>query len=185
MLRIGSVLLAVTCWTAAVPSASAQPWGRAQEMYDAGYEEGYRRGERDARRGDRFDIDDALYRRSHPQFRRGYSAGYRAGYNTSRRGVWSQRVPIRPGRDVRGGYQDPAFARGHADGYEHGLEDGRDRDRYDPVRHGDYRDGDQGYDRAYGSRDAYKNNYRAGFRQGYEQGYRDGNRWGDRRIRPF
>jgi hypothetical protein len=77
-----------------------------------------------------------------------------------------------PGRTR--GYQEPAFARGYSDGWEKGLDDGRDRDRYDPVRHGDYKDGDNGYDRSYGSKDAYRNNYRAGFRQGYEDGYRDG-----------
>ena len=43
----------------------------------------------------------------------------------------------------------------------------------DPVRHGDYKDGDNGYNRSYGTKDAYKNNYRSGFRQGYEAGYRD------------
>jgi hypothetical protein len=82
-------------------------------------------------------------------------------------------------RDRRGpiGYQEPAYARGFSDGYERGLNDGRDRDRYDPVGERDYRDGDNGYFRDYGSRDAYRNNYRAGFRQGYEDGYRDGQRY--------
>jgi flagellar biosynthesis/type III secretory pathway protein FliH len=74
------------------------------------------------------------------------------------------------------GVREPAFARGYSDGWEKGLDDGRDRDRYDPVRHGDYRSADEGYTRAYGSKDAYRNNYRAGFRQGYEDGYRDGRR---------
>jgi flagellar biosynthesis/type III secretory pathway protein FliH len=188
MLRLGSVLLALTCFMAVVSPAVAQPRNPRYDFYDSGYREGYRNGERDARRGDRFDFEGArVFRRGHPEFRRGYAAGYRAAYNDFRRLVRQ----TRPGafgsqRGARGGYQDPAFARGYADGYERGLDDGRDRDRYDPVRHGDYRDGDEGYDRGYGSRDAYKNNYRDGFRQGYEQGYRDGNRSGGRgRIRPF
>ena len=71
---------------------------------------------------------------------------------------------------------EPAFARGYSDGWDRGLGDGRDRRRYDPVRHGDYRSADDGYTREYGSKDAYRNNYRAGFRQGYEDGYRDGAR---------
>jgi hypothetical protein len=80
----------------------------------------------------------------------------------------------RPGRPRAGrGYQEPAFARGYGDGYMNGQSDGRDRDRYDPVRHKDYKQGDQGYFNAYGSKDAYRNNYRAGFRQGYEDGYRN------------
>lgn len=78
--------------------------------------------------------------------------------------------------DRRGPSREPAAARGYSDGYRRGLNDGRDRDRYDPVGHGDYRSADPGYYRDYGSRDAYRNNYRAGFRQGYEDGYRDGAR---------
>jgi hypothetical protein len=90
-------------------------------------------------------------------------------------------APLRPWRPserrgARGSYEEPAFARGYADGYQRGLDDSRDRDRYDPVGHGDYRRGDDGYFRSYGSRDTYKNNYRAGFRQGYEEGYRAGAR---------
>ena len=79
----------------------------------------------------------------------------------------------RVGRRLPRGYQEPAFARGYGDGYARGAADGRGHDRYDPVRHKDYRDGDTGYSADYGSRDAYRTNYRAGFRQGYEQGYRD------------
>lgn len=71
-------------------------------------------------------------------------------------------------------YQEPAFARGYTNGFEEGLRDGRNRNRYDPVGSRDYRSGERGYDRAYGSLDAYKDNYRAGFRKGYEAGYRDG-----------
>ncbi len=79
-------------------------------------------------------------------------------------------------RDRRGPSQEPASDRGYADGYRRGLNDGRDRDRYDPVGSGAYRSGQPGYYREYGPREAYRNNYRAGFRQGYEDGYRDGSR---------
>lgn len=78
--------------------------------------------------------------------------------------------------DRRGPSQEPASARGYSDGYRQGLDDGRERDRYDPVGNGAYRSGDPGYYREYGSREAYRNNYRAGYRQGYENGYRDGSR---------
>lgn len=84
------------------------------------------------------------------------------------------------GRPPRNGFQESAFKRGYSDGYQQGLADGRDGDRYDPVGHEEYRSGDQGYSNSYGSRDAYRNNYRAGFRQGYEDGYRDGSRSGRR-----
>jgi flagellar biosynthesis/type III secretory pathway protein FliH len=79
-----------------------------------------------------------------------------------------------PARSVPTGYQEPAYARGYADGFQQGRKDARDRGRYDPVGNTEYRNGDQGYNDSYGSREAYKNNYRAGFRQGYEEGYRSG-----------
>ena len=72
------------------------------------------------------------------------------------------------------GYQEPAFARGYADGFKHAQDDRQERRGYDPVGHRDYREADQGFYRSYGSRDAYKDNYRAGFRAGYDAGYRDG-----------
>jgi len=74
------------------------------------------------------------------------------------------------------GYKDPAFSRGHAEGYKRGFDDGRGGGRYDPVQYREYRDGDRGYVARYGSRDGYKSNYRDGFRQGYEEGYREGSR---------
>ena len=73
-------------------------------------------------------------------------------------------------------YQDPASTKGYDSGYDLGLNDGRDGQRYDPVRHRDYRDADRGYSNSYGSRDGYKSNFRTGFRQGYEDGYREGAR---------
>lgn len=48
-----------------------------------------------------------------------------------------------------------AWQNGHRDGYEKGVEDARDRDSYDPVRHSRYRNADRGYDRRYGSKDQY------------------------------
>lgn len=70
-------------------------------------------------------------------------------------------------------YEEPAFARGYSDGFRHAQEDRRERRRYDPVGHRDYREADQGFSRSYGTLDAYRNNYRAGFRAGYDAGYRD------------
>jgi len=73
------------------------------------------------------------------------------------------------------GYQEPAYTRGYSDGFRFAQDDRRDRRRYDLLAHREYQDGDQGFYREYGSRDAYKNNYRAGFRAGYDAGYRDEN----------
>jgi hypothetical protein len=98
--------------------------------------------------------------------------------STSEQRGWRQnlRSDDRGGRRIPRGYQEPAFARGYDDGYAQGVADGRGRDRYDPVRHKDYRQADQGYVGSYGSKDAYRNNYRAGFRQGYDSGYRSSTR---------
>ena len=162
---------------------SNRPSVRAQDHYDRGYRQGVRQGELDARSGVRYDArrDAALRANARDAYGAGFADGYRAGYEriyvlTAQRG--------RPGgRGNRGlglgGARvlvpDP-YARGYARGYEQGLSDGRDGDRYDPVRHRNYRDGDEGYSNDHGSRDAYRNNYRAGFRQGYEEGYRLGTR---------
>jgi hypothetical protein len=73
-------------------------------------------------------------------------------------------------------FQDPASTRGYENGYDLGLLDARKGERYDPVRHRDYRDANRGYASSQGSRDGYKTNFRTGFRQGYEDGYREGTR---------
>lgn len=164
-------------------TAGAQPrlgdggWqaGQTEDAYEAGYREGVRQGERDGRRGRNVDLqrDPAFNRRD--DFRRGFADGYRVGYERFRSRA-ARQFGDAPGRRAPGGYQEAAAARGYSDGFEAGLNDGRRGNRYDPVASRDYRDGDNGYSRSYGSRDAYRNNYRAGFRQGYEEGYRDGTR---------
>jgi hypothetical protein len=192
---------AIVASPTAVDSAQLRPRGGVvvdrgpfgisnREAYERGFREGLRRGEDDGRRGRTFDYArDSVYRSAdrgydrrygtretyRAGFRQGFSEGYRSGYDRVRV------VAVDRGRDNRGlgrgragGRQEPAYARGFADGYEQGIEDGEDRDRYDPVRHGDYREADQGYFDEYGSKDAYRNNYRVGFREGYDGGYRDG-----------
>jgi len=164
--------------------------GASRNAYDTGYREGLQRGEQDRKTGREFNYNrdgayqagDRGYERTFgsrdaykTEFRRGFATGYRVGYERYRVTV-RERHDDRRGRAVPRGYQEPAMARGYNDGYDTGLDDGRDRDRYDPVRHSDYREADQGYEREYGSKDVYKNNYRAGFRQGYEDGYREGAR---------
>jgi hypothetical protein len=199
--RAAIALLAVLASAALVCPVAADPWQPVQSrgsyrpvqnraQYDRGYRDGSREGEQDARLGRSADIArDPRFRRGSDDFQNGYLDGYREAYERFRASVRS--LPRRGGPGPlgyrrapgnRGSYQDPAFARGYSDGFERGLDDGRDNDRYDPVRHRDYRNGDEGYFGGYGPRDAYKNNYRAGFRQGYEDGYRDGGRRGGRRF---
>ena len=184
------LLIGVLCIGLLSPTlASAQGISNG---YDRGYREGVEQGEQDSRQGREPRVDgNSVYRDGdrgyqgrygsrdvyRTDFRRGFASGYREGYDRYRSVFAQGRRDNRRDPRVLRGYQDPAFARGYSDGWEHGADDRRDRDRYDPVRHGDYRDGDEGYNRSYGSRDAYKNNYRAGFRQGYEEGYRNGARY--------
>lgn len=170
--------------------------------YRAGYERGIRRGEDDSRGNQRYDYasksdyrnGDAGYRRDYGdreryrlEFRVGFEAGYRNGFEQFRPG-YGRSNGWRPGAGGpppwaaargRGSYQrtDLAFRTGFTDGYEAGLGDGRDRDRFDPIREGRYRSGDHGYNRSYGSRDFYRVRFREGFLEGYEHGYNDGWRY--------
>jgi hypothetical protein len=135
-------------------------------------------------------------------FRLGFENGYRDGYtryrpNYGNGGVngpyGSQNGDWRPGAGGpppwsngrgrgRGGNQtsDYAYQTGFTDGYEAGLDDGRDRRRFDPVGESRYRSGDHGYRGDYGTRDAYKFRYREAFRTGYEDGFGDGQRYDSR-----
>lgn len=79
----------------------------------------------------------------------------------------------RRGPSVYGRYNNPAYSQGFEDGYDRGRDDAQDRDRYDVRRHGRYRSADHGYNRRFGSKDAYKQVYRNGFEAGYSQGYRE------------
>jgi hypothetical protein len=164
---------------------------RQNRSFDFDHSSDYRRADRgyDRRTGH---IEE--YRR---EFRRGYEAGYRDGY--SRSGNWSRdRYPNGgyypndrygypgggygypdgrygyPGGGYGGrGYVGSAYQYGFNEGYEKGLEDVRDGDRYEPARHKWYREGDRHYKSRYGSREAYKNEYRVGFREGYDRAFRE------------
>ena len=64
------------------------------------------------------------------------------------------------------------YAQGYRDGRDKGHDDRSDDKRYDPTRHGRYKDADRGYERRYGDKDDYRVIYRDGFRAGYSEGYR-------------
>lgn len=161
-----------------------QRWGpdvRRMAPYDEGYERGYEEGVRDARSGRGPILEQrgpgrGPHRGLRGEVQRGYLDGYRAGFTSERDARMAPGAGARGNGFTKGTVPDPAFARGQADGYRRGFDDGNDRDRYDPTREGAYRDGDAGYFRDYGSKDAYRRNYRDGFRQGYEAGFRDGAR---------
>ena len=141
---------------------------------------------RDARNGyNRSYGDRERYR---DDYRGGFAQGYRDGY--SRRGGLSQY----PGGQQYPGAQYPnsypnaypgngrgygyganagygAFQNGAGDGYRKGIEDLEDRKSPDATRHKWYRSGDRDYDKAYGSKDAYKVEYRRGFVEGYNRAF--------------
>ena len=83
-----------------------------------------------------------------------------------------------------GGYyrevEQRAFDNGFREGVRAGEHDARDNRRYEPQRHGDWRDADDGYRREYGDRDRYRASFRSGFESGYSQGFR---RFDDGRYR--
>ena len=201
MLVRSVALVSVLALAAPVMLDAREQWGSygSQQAYNEGHQRGLRSGEDDGRRGESFNYADesdyrradAGYRREYgnqewyrTEFRRGFEQGYRSGYErygyrNGRPGPWENGRGNGPfGRG--GGYgnyrNDLAFQTGFNDGYERGLDDGRDRRRNDPFGESRYRSGDHGYDRRYGSREAYKINYRDAFRQGYERGYSDGRR---------
>jgi hypothetical protein len=188
------VPLSAQQWIDRSPTFAAAQFG-SREAYNRGFQEGRREGERDARGRGTFDVRrhdayrdgdrgynrrDGDRNRYREEFRRGFEEGYRSSFERIRGGVGGRdrgyRGDDRRGDDRRSGVNEPAYARGYADGFDKGRDDFRGRNRYDPLRHGDYRDGDNGYDRDYGSKDAYKQYYREGFRSGYEDGYRGGDR---------
>ena len=164
----------------------------AQAHYENGVRDGLREGRTDARRGDRFRFnDERAWQRGSAPFRQGFEAGYRRGYEIERRGGYvgdrgsggygdgGYRGNGGYGRGEYGRsgapiYANPAVAAGFNDGYEQGLEDARDGDRFDPIRAKDYRDADNDYDRRFGTKAQWQVAYREGFRSGYERGYREG-----------
>lgn len=107
------------------------------------------------------------------------------GYGASRdddRHRGSRAIPRTPADVRRGpgastrvssGYASVPYANGYEDGFKEGRDDADDRDRYDPERHGRFRDADRGYSSRYGwSREQYRTVYRQGFLAGYADGYR-------------
>jgi hypothetical protein len=89
---------------------------------------------------------------------------------------WGQNDDRRGSNRNVGRYSREGFDQGYRDGIAKAQEDNRDGDRYDPARHGWYKDADRGYNSRYGNKDDYRAAYRAGFIDGYDSTYR-----GDRR----
>jgi hypothetical protein len=74
-----------------------------------------------------------------------------------------------------------AYDNGFRDGVRRGERDARSARRFDPTRHGDWRDADDGYRREYGDHNFYRRAFRTGFEAGYSQAYRRNDSRGYRR----
>jgi hypothetical protein len=191
------VLVLVGAFGIAAPAVAFAQAGWNAPGYREGYDRGQRAGTEDSRRGQSYEFtDESDYRRAddgyrsqygnrdryRDAFRYGYQEGYRSGY-----GNWGARgrgtiPPWSVGQGRSGAYRyDPAYQTGLNDGYEAGVDDARDRRRYDPIGERRYRSADRGYEREYGPREAYKIQYREAFKTGYARGYADGRRYDDRR----
>jgi hypothetical protein len=183
---------------AAAPQWSGQvvvQWGAQdglQRAYREGYDRGVRAGQLDGRRSGGFRFQDESdyrrgdfgYRREYgnvdryrAEFRRGFELGYREGFARFDRGSNGRYGSGPWSGGPAYGRTDLASSNGYTDGYNEGLHDGRDRNRFNPLGERRYRSGDHGYDRSYGSKDRYKVVYRDAFREGYEAGFRDGTRY--------
>jgi hypothetical protein len=81
----------------------------------------------------------------------------------------------------RGGYdrdiERRAYDIGYRDGVRAGERDGRSGRQFSFNRHDEWRDGDDGYRRDYGSRDFYRRSFRTGFESGYAEAYNRNSRY--------
>jgi hypothetical protein len=206
-----SAALLVAGLSISSPACAAQTYGyrgpnrgyvreMERRVYDFGYRDGSRAGERDGRSGRSFsynrhddwrDADQGYdrgygdrdwYRRT---YRNGFEAGYTNAYNRyGSYGRYPRTYPAYPsypgypaGAGGRAVLRSPAAQVGYRDGFEAGRDDANDRRAFDPRRSRRYRDGDHEYNDRYGSRDEYKREYRSAFQQGYEEGFRGGRRY--------
>ena len=177
------VLFSVSCASAQWASyGGGRPYNDVRrEAYDNGYREGVEEGGRDGRTGARFEYrDERKFQRADYGYHRGYGDFER--YVQSFRAVFADGYANGYRRHARGGYGAPGYGGerylspyelGARDGFEKGLEDARDGDRFDARRHKWYREGDRHYESRYGSRDRYKDEYRRGFIAGYDRAYRE------------
>lgn len=61
---------------------------------------------------------------------------------------------------------------GYRDGFDDGHEVGMERETYYPEKEGDFRNGTNGYEGHFGSKDLYKQAYRDAYLKGYDAGFR-------------
>ena len=174
--------------------AQADDWSKVQ-VYRAGFEQGYRDGMVRGEHGYREDAGYAKWMGHKGEYQKGYREGFQAAYYDNGHGRFAPRdtryAGSYPGGHLSNGYwgggdyrdygrgrydRDLAYERGTDRGYLKGLEKGREDFRnhrdYDPARHRQYRNADDGYKSSYGDRRDYEAGYRRAFEDGYRQAYR-------------
>jgi hypothetical protein len=103
------------------------------------------------------------------------ATGYAYGQGTYRdRGPYANRGYYREA-------ERRAYDNGFRDGIRAGERDGRSNRRFEPSRHGDWRNANDGYRREYGDPNFYRRTYRSAFESGYSQAYRQNDRGRNRR----
>jgi hypothetical protein len=94
------------------------------------------------------------------------------GYAYGGQGTYRDRGPYRDGGGYYRELERRAYDNGYREGIRQGERDGRSNRRYDPSRHSEWRNANDGFRREYGDRNLYRRNFRGGFEAGYSQGYR-------------
>jgi len=145
---------------------------RYRDDYRGGFSQGYRDGYYRRNNNGNYNGGNYSYGNGNGNYGNGNgngNYGYGNGRGNGNRGYGGY------GAYGNSGYG--AYQNGTADGYRKGLEDLQDRKSPDVTRQKWYRSGDHDYDKAYGSKDAYKVEYRRGFQEGYNRAYREGRRY--------
>lgn len=168
MRYIRAMLLGAALAGSAASAASAQNLLPVQYYQDrddrAGFREGYRQGQWDARHGRRADADDHRWREADD--RRAYREGYLRGYR-------EVNASFRP-EGYSEAYSDSPRRFGFQDGYNDGVNDRRTGHSFRPTHDDNYRHADRGYFPGFGNKNYYKQIYREGYENGYRQGYENG-----------
>jgi hypothetical protein len=184
---LGAALMAGTTTLAVAQSIVPVQWGWGHRDDDdrQAYQEGFRRGQEDARHNRRFDPDDSRWRERDDRqaYRSGYERGFRQ-YSCYNNGGWGRDGDrdrgIYGGRG-NGGYGGYGVNAAQQYGYQDGINDGA-RDRRSghsnrPTQDGNYKHADHGYNSSYGDRNYYKQAYRQAYERGYQEGYISGGTW--------
>jgi hypothetical protein len=166
--------------------------------YERGYREGYQYGLDNRSRSTGLDLNKDVdadrgyqsYFGSKDAYKEGYQQGYRDGATDGFAGTTTRFATIYAFPDPnfdpdtmrmndtaivvyreRGwGYQDVASDIGYRDGVHAGTKD-RSHKEFDPHDHDAWKEADHGYDKSFGSKDAYKAAYRAAYEMGYRQAF--------------